>query len=48
VINVYTIGTGNLTMHTTRWAKIAADLRQGIQDGTYPPGSKLPSIPDLM
>ena len=35
-------------MYTTLWAKIAADLRQGIQDGTYPPGSKLPSIPDLM
>lgn len=29
-----------------RW-RIAADLRQKIADGTYPPGSRLPTIREL-
>jgi GntR family transcriptional regulator len=30
------------------WRTIAADLRGSIQDGTYAPGSKIPSRADLM
>ncbi len=32
----------------TKYGKIARDLREGIADGTYPPGSKLPAITELM
>lgn len=27
-----------------KWRQIAAILREGIADGTYPPGSVLPSV----
>lgn len=33
-------------MHT-KWGRIASDLREAIQSGEYPPGSKLPAIPVL-
>lgn len=33
---------------TTRWKEIARSLRDRIEDGTYPPGSKIPAIPELM
>lgn len=33
---------------TTRYQEIAAFVRDRIGDGTYPPGSKIPSIPTLM
>ena len=29
------------------WQRIVADLRRKIADGTYPPGSRLPSTPQL-
>lgn len=33
---------------TTRYQEIARELRDGIENGTYAPGSKLPAIPELM
>lgn len=33
---------------TTRYNEIARWLRDRIEDGTYPPGEKIPAIPDLM
>lgn len=33
---------------TTRWQEIANALRDRIEDGTYPAGSKIPAIPELM
>ncbi len=35
-------------MTTTRHQAISRHLRERIQDGTYPPGSKIPAIPALM
>lgn len=33
---------------TTRYQEIARELRDRIENGTYPPGSKIPAIPELM
>lgn len=33
---------------TTRYSEIAQWLRDRIEDGTYPPGDKIPAIPELM
>lgn len=33
---------------TTRWQEIADALRDRIEAGTYPAGSKIPAIPELM
>ena len=33
---------------TTRWQEIADTLRDRIESGEYPPGSKIPAIPELM
>jgi DNA-binding GntR family transcriptional regulator len=31
-----------------RWRQVADVLRQRITDGTYPPGSRVPSVVDLL
>lgn len=39
---------GSVTMTKQRYEEVADDLRNRIQTGEYPPGSRLPSRAELM